>query len=411
MPGEKPSFEQARQLAPDKERVFGLAEMYEQFPAVDGSMRKIRTLLKESERDEVFTKEMDSALVALESGTELLQLSLKNQREYGLIDKRWWRNAETVRSGFEKGQLAMEMDLRFDADGEIWMSHDPKAGDGYFAPVLSALSTDDVKRRGERSSLEEVLEVFEPFANRGHRLMLELKNLGSDEGKQRVRAEHLRNVLRQRQLEEAVAVASLSPRVLMHIHEAMPRVPLAINGGIVPGFSYTARGEALAQALVPEDAKWRAFSCAPGVEIVVSAARTSPEHLYSQDRHTGFMCTRLPDELTAILKNQRDSGDRFGGLASLTMMTMLSNVLSCVGAEKPAAEMTSFYKQVADELGVRPLLATWGQQLGRVPGLGQLKPERQVEAMRQAFGVDSAIFTQNPETYAHLLPDEVLAEL
>ncbi len=398
-------------MAPEKALAFDFAQAYEQFPALNKPVEKILGLLEVTERDETFTREMDAALEALESGTELLRLSLTNQHEYGLIDKRWWRNAETVRRGFKKGQLAMEMDLRFDNDGELWVSHDPKAGDSYFAPMISTLGSEDLKRRGERSSLEDVLDVFEPFANRGHRLMLELKNLGPDEGKQRVRAEHLRDVLRKRKLEEVVAVSSLSPRVLMHVHEAMPRVPLAINGGIVPGFSYTARGEALAQALVPEDAKWRAFSCAPGVEIVVSAAKVSPEHLNSQGKHTGFMCTRLPDELTAILKDQRDSGNRFGGLASLTMINILGNVLSCVGAEKSAVDMTSFYRQVADELGVRPLLATWGQQLGNVPGLGHLKPERQVVAMRKAFGADSAIFTQNPEAYAHLLSDEVIAEL
>ncbi len=406
----------------DKE-VLSVAELYTQFPGIKEATEQMEKVLKNGEHSPEFVKEMEFALQNLRGATEILEISLKNQEEYGLVDKRWMREPEFMKNALEKGRLAMELDVRIDKDGKFWVSHATGARSSVLPPFINAMTTEEMEEKGRRFTVEEAFEIFSKYKDRGHKLILELKTLGPDEKKFPEVVESLKKLIDEKGLSEAVAVSSLSPGVLMSVHESIPEMPLILNGGIVPIVSYekpagkqTKTEKAVSNILrkiIPTDKKWRAFGLDLPVlgkvfEVVVSASEKTIRRPDGEGTQTGYALTRLPEDLVKVLREQRKKGMKFGGMVSLSAVTILASVLENLGATKEAEEMRRYYNEIVDDLGLGKMATTWGQGLNKIPLLGNtlfknLKPEEQIRIFKEQLGIDVLIYTKSPEAFAHKL--------
>ena len=384
-----------------------LAKRYTEFPDVKDAIGVMEKTLTQQEQSENFEREMESALKNLGRATDILELSLKNQETYGLIDTRWMRDTKIVEEALQKGRLVMELDIRLDKEGEFWVSHAVGAQASMFPPFIHKMTTEEMQTKSKRYPLEDGLAAFSEYSDRGHRLILELKTLGENPEKFPKTVEKLERILKEKAVKESIAVASLSPGILMEIHKKMPEVPLILNGGIIPGISYTEKTRSLLEGILPADRKWRAFGLAPFAEIVVCASEESPRRADGQGIQTGYAFTRLPTDLLNILKEQHASGKKLGGVVSLSMISNLGHVLDALGAKERARELRAYYRNVVDELGLGKMASTWGQTLGTMPGLRHLKPEQQMRTFKKEFGESTLIYTKSPEKWAHKLPKEL----
>jgi hypothetical protein len=396
-------------LTSEDDRALQMAELYRQFPEIADATKKFQEVLQSKDRNPEFSEEMESALVGLRAAIEILEISLENQEKYGLVDKRWMRDTKTMRNALERGRLAMELDVRTDKDNEFWVSHALGARATSFPPFVRNMTTQQMHDESSRYHLGEGLDEFATYNNQGqgHRLILELKTLGDDPTKFPEVLQKLEAMIREKGIEESVAVASLSPGILMATHEVMPRMPLILNGGIVAGISYNEKGEKLVDNMVPTDKKWRAFGVKPFGEVVVSAGDTTPRRVDGQELHTGYALTRLPNDLVQVLRKQTEEGQKHGGLVSLSAVTIMSSVLESLGAKKKAVAMRKYYADIVNELGLGKMATTWGQSLSKIPGLQQLSPEAQLEIFKRELGSDTVVYTKSPEDWAHNLPPEI----
>lgn len=391
----------------EKNGFYEKSELYPEFPVIKIIKAKIDALLQTGREDADFLVEMEHLMGQLQAATEILDLSLQNQEQYGLVDKRWMRRPGFMKEALEKGRLVMELDLRPDKEGNFWVSHAMGSGRTFFPPMIRNLSTEEMHQKSSRFSLEEALALFSRYKRQGHKLILEIKSLGPGLQTHGRYAENLQAVLKAAEVQDSVAVASLSPAVLMATHKVMGDMPLILNGGIVPGISYNAAGEKFAEAIVPQDMKWRAFGLKPFGEVVVSASNEAVRRPDGQDVHTGYALTRLPREMIDVFREQRKEGHKLGGLVSLSSVTILASVLDGIGAKRKAQELRSYYSRVMDELGVGKMATTWGQSLGKIPVLRNLNPREQLRTFKKELGLDTVVYTKSPEEWAHLLPKEV----
>lgn len=394
----------------EEKRVVSAAELYAEFPAIKDAFSAMENVLDGRENDPEFEASMRNTLEGLARGYELLKLSLHNQDALNLADKRWVRSRDFMEHALQSGRLSMELDIRLDAEGKPWVSHATGMSGNPLAGKIHTASSEQMAEGGSRFSLEEALDLFSKYKSHGHRLILELKSLGSDVSEFQKNLRRLEVILSEADATEQVAVSSLAPGLLMATHEAMPRMPLILNGGIAPIVSYSKVGEWVGENLVPEDSRWRAFGLAPFGELVVAAGVT-PERPDGHGIHTGYAMTRLPQAFIDVMRQQREDDIKFGGIVSLSAVHNLANILEGVGAKAKASQLRRYYKNVIDELGLGAMATTWGQEMGKVPGLSYLSPERQIETFRREFGALDLIYTKGPEKFAHTLSSETFPEL
>jgi len=389
------------------------AHDYQNFPAARSSLRHFYSLLKKRALgyDPEFAFNMANSLQDLDRSVELLELSLDTQEQYNLVDKRWARDTSSLEDALAKGRLVMELDIRMDKDGEFWASHAVGATTSFLPPFIHNLSTAEMVRDGKRFSLEDSLADFSKYAGKGHRLILELKTLGSDPEKFVTQAMKLKKMFHQHGVEGGVAVASLSPAILMAVHSVMPEVPLILNGGIVPGFSYQTKGESPVDKIVDTDKKWRAIGAKPFGEIVFSSSDDVVQRPDGAGTHTAYLMTHLPRQLLEVFRKQRLSGDKLAGLVSIAHVHNVASALQFVGARRASADVIRYYSNLIKELGVGAMSTTWGQRMSTIPGFSSLKPEEQIQTMRDNYGSEIVIYTANPEQTALLLSDEFREKL
>lgn len=386
------------------ERARTLAELYPQFPHTKPIHDAIRSVLERGETDERAGQELRDLYTQLEQATSVLELSLQNQKDYKLADKRWIRTPEMMEAALQRGRLAMELDLRQDANGGFWISHATGAKSSFAPPYVHELETEKLKAMGTRTSLEHTLDTFRPYQPYGHKLILEVKDLGAEPSEHHVAAERLAGILREHGVSESCAVSSLSPTILMNVHRAMPDMPLILNGGIVPCISYTGTDASREHPLIPKDGTWNAFGVKPFGELVVSATEEIIERPDGHGMHTAYLMTKLPKQLLDVLRSQHQNEAELGGIVSLSGVTIVASLLDVIGAKKRASELRTSYAQIMDELGVGTMATTWGQGGGFL--LKRLKPERQVEVFKRELGEDALIYAKSPEEWAHTLQEK-----
>ncbi len=407
----------------DKKAALTIAELYPQFPDIQNAAKVLQEILDEGGQSSEFKKEMQIALENLYRATDILKLSLKNQQDYNLVDKRWMREPTFMKNALESGRLAMELDVRIDKDGEFWISHAVGARASLLPPFIHAMSTDEMEKSGRRFTLKEAFKIFSAYKKMGHRLILELKTIGSDESTYAKTVTSLKELIVQAGVDEAIAISSLSPGILMAVHDIMPETPLILNGGIVPIISYERPADKqdflersvgnLAKKIIPSDKKWRAFGVdVPWLgklfEVVISASEKTISRPDGHGTQTGYALVRLPDDLVNVLQQQQIAGKEFGGLVSLSAVTIFANVLEMLGAYDKAREMREYYTKVVDKLQLGKMAATWGQNLHKIPVLGKflfkrLDPKEQIRVFREQLGDDTLIYTKSPEEFAHQL--------
>ncbi|MBI4991739.1 MAG: hypothetical protein HZB99_00785 [Candidatus Harrisonbacteria bacterium] len=400
-------------------------EKYPKFLSIEETAQKMREVLINSPHRPEFVAEMNGVLENLKRSAELLELSFKNQAEYNLVDKRWMRRPDYMKEALEKGRLAMELDVRMDKDGAFWVSHATGARASFTPPFIHEMTTEEMEKRGNRFTVEEALQIFSEYNDGKHKIILELKTLGSDEKNFPRIVENLKALIDKNGLKDAIAISSLSPGLLMSVHKVFPAAPLILNGGIVPGISYERPQEQqgitekvmnyIKRKLIPADKKWRAFGIKlPWLgklsEVLISASEETVIRPDGEGTQTGYALMRLPDDLTRAFLEQKQEGRELGGMVSLSAVTIFASVLDAVGASEKAKEMRQYYTEVVDRLGLGKMATTWGQGLSEIPFLGstlfrKLEPKEQIRVFKEQLGKDTMVYTKGPERFAHELPD------
>lgn len=376
------------------------AHLYRNFPEIKVTLDDFLDVLEKRRVAYVpgFADEMRRSLENLQKAVEIANMSLDAQREFNLVDKRWVRS--DLAESMAGGKFAMEMDVRMDKEGEFWISHAVGAKATFFPPLVNNLTTEEMREKSRRLNLADSLKDFIPYAKRGHRLILEIKTLGPDTEKFEQSALKLKKMLEDNGVEESVSIASLSPGILFAIHKVMPKMPLILNGGLLPAFSYHESANNPMKRLVGADESWRAFGMKPFGEVVFSANRDLIQRVDGEGVQTGYVLAAIPDELLRVLRQQKVDKARMGGIVSVAGIDIAANAMRLIGADQSAAQMSRYYADVVRDLGVNVMSGTWGQELGSVPGLVHLSPEEQIKAMRKFYGPDILIYTKNPETTA-----------
>lgn len=422
---QREEYENLKLYVPTEEEAKDIltAEKYPEFLSMKETTKEMKEVL--GNYDENFRERMDNVLEQLENSVNLLELSQKNQEEYGLVDKRWMREPDFIRKALEKGRLVMELDLRIDKDGEFWISHATGAKASFAPPFIHEMTTEEMEEKGRRFSLQEAFQIFSEYNDGKHKLILEIKTLGGKESDFENNIDYLMELISKNNLENVIAISSLSPGILMTIHKNMPKIPLILNGGIVPGFSYERTKEeqnfaenlaaGIMSKIIPSDKKWRAFGLELPIfkkvfEVVVSSSEESVIRPDGEGVQTGYVLASLPKDLTNVLLEQKKAKKELGGMTSLSAVTILASVLDMVGAKESAEKMRKYYNDVIEKLEIGKMVTTWGQGLSKIPIIGEtlfrrLKPEEQIKVFKKELGPDVLIYTKGPEEFAHKLPD------
>ncbi|MEK7068802.1 MAG: hypothetical protein AAB947_00290 [Patescibacteria group bacterium] len=393
-----------------------IADLYPHFPSIDEVLstgeKWIDTLDSENrpETPEGMPEEMMILFRQLKAATDILEKSLSNQDTLGLADKRWMRDTKSLDEAFERGRLVVELDVRQDKEGNFWVSHAVGANASFLPPYIHNLSTKEMET-SKRFSLGEGLKALQKYKERGHRFILELKTLGDgDEVAREQQVNKLKEILSSTGTEGSIAVASLSPGILMTVNKLMPEVQLMLNGGIIPGFSYTKMGEKVARML-PKDSRWHAVGIPHMGEVVMSASEESVVRPDGYGTQTGYMLTSLPKDLLEVLQKQARQPEKygkFGGVVSLSAVTIFANALKTFGADQQAKDMVGFYSKILNKLGVNIMVTTWGQGASWIPGLRHLQSMEQLAVFKETLGFDTIVYTKAPEDWAHLVPPEII---
>jgi predicted HAD superfamily phosphohydrolase YqeG len=320
------------------------------------------------------------------------RISFEQQDQYGLVHKRWMLGV--LEDSFKAGRRTIEMDLRMDSEHKFWISHATGVSASFFPPFIHKMTSEEIRKNGKRESLEHVLEIFSQYKNEGYHLILEIKSLGNDSESFSDRARELQRTLANAGAENAVAVASLSPGILLAIHDVMPEMPLILNGGIQPFISYQNKDISLG------DKKWKAFGIPHIGETIISDGFI-PKRADGEGTHTSYAFTHLPEELVKVMKEQRDAKIKFGGYVSLSAVTILTSIMDIVGMSKQASDMRKRYAKIITDLGLGIQVTTWGQSLSKI--FKHLDPQTQVEMFKRELGPDTIIYTKNSEEWAYKL--------
>jgi len=405
------ALSQSIEVTESQQLALTTAEKYHEFGAIKDTAAAMESVLERSATtNPAFANEVRGMLNNLVNASDILKLSLQKQAEYGLVDKRWIRQEKYMENALAAGRRALELDVRIDKEGGFWVSHATGARSSYASPHIHEMTTKEMQEHSRRFSLDEAFKVFADYKD-DHKLILELKTLGPDVHKFPEVVSHLKDLIEQYKAGDSVAVSSLSPGILMEVHKVLPEIPLILNGGIVPGITFEKPNEKslignLTDKFVPTDKKWRAFDMkVPGLgslfEVVVAAGEDTVIRPDGEGTQTGYLLTRLPEDLTNVLKEQKDK--EFGGMVSLSAVTMLASALEYVpGGHKKAETLRKYYKDVVDELGLKTMATTWGQNLSKY-GLHALSAPEQIKVFKK-LGID-LVYTAAPEEFAHMLPD------
>lgn len=377
-----------------------IAEMYYAFPAIADGIAPFERALAKTETDPEFSQEIERLLQNLRRAVDLVRTALDTQEKYNLADKRWIRDTTSLEEALARGRLVTELDIRLDKQGEPWVSHAVGAHNSFTPPYIHEQTTEEMEKGGVRFKLIDGLRALQRYQDRGHKFILELKTLGETPVEQRKNLKHLSRMLLETGTEPSIAVASLSPGILMAAADVLPRTPLILNGGIIPGISYTPGGERLVNAVLPADQKWHAYGIPKLFEVVVSASERTVERADGQDIQTGYALTKLPSDLLTVLQQQAKQPERFGkfgGVVSLSAVTIAASALDTLGDHDKAQKLRAYYANVVKELGVNVMATTWGQGAGAIPGLTHLSAEKQIATFKRELGPQTLVYTKGPE--------------
>lgn len=373
--------------------LFELAARYPRFFALESLRQGVEAQALDSRQ------KYQVVLNWLQGTIPILETSLENQRNYHLVNKCWNR-------GVNRGALVVELDVRLDAEGEFWISHGINVGKPLISPAIHTLKTEQMKEKGKKMSLSDALVVLRDFKGFGHRLIIELKTLGKDSDKFPEVAQRLIDQIKAGGVQEAVAIASLSPGILETVNAVMPELPLISLGGMMPIFSYFRDKDRKSifqeSDMAFEEGKVMVIGGGP-MEMVFTSGDTSPKRPDGHGKQMGYAYRRIPRQLRTALQAQHRHSSKLGGRATLSVVSMMANVLQMMGGIEVANLLRQYYSEVLNELNVGKMSITWGQNWSHLPFLSHLSAPAQVQSFRDFYGEDTLIYTDSPEKWAHLL--------
>ena len=331
---------------------------------------------------EALIKQLEVALSAVDQ-------SLANQIDYNIINHKQINTKEALEHELQSGTSIPELDIRFDEEGKPWISHSPRAGARFlFSEHIHKMTSEEVKKEGQRLSLEEGLDIFRKYYedNPNHRVVLEIKELGASPASHQQLLENIKGLLESRGLTETAIFATLSPSILKSIHEQFPENSKILNGGIAPVISY----DLAEKSTGPEKDQEFAVKI-PGVELFFSNSTEIKDHADGYGKQTGYLWTRLPRETIKTLRRMNEEGKI--GAASLTVVNKFANILDHF-SPKTAEQLRRHYAEQLDKLGIKKQVA-----------ISKSNPRENLLRTKEQMGQDSIIYSDtSPGEWAADLP-------
>lgn len=217
-------------LDDNQTKAIATADKYYKYPEIAKNIKSMENIFKRTVNDKTddfeTKKEVQDLLANLVKAADFLDISLQKQKEYGLVDHRWViGDRRFVKEALAAGRRTLELDVRIDEEFGFWISHATGAKKNSTPPHIHEMTTAEMEEKGNRPSLEEVFKQFAEYKDE-HKLVLELKTLGPDVAKFPEVVGHLKKLIEENKIDGSVAVASISPGILMAVHKEMPDMPL-----------------------------------------------------------------------------------------------------------------------------------------------------------------------------------------
>ena len=165
---------------------------------------------------------------------ENLNKSLKNQIEYQIVNHQRIDNLNDLKAELCGGTSTPELEIRFDAGHQPWVSHSARIGR---LGLINHLYSEELQDK--KLSLEESLKLFKEYLddNPNHRLVLDIKELGANVTEGKMDLENVKDLLVKYDLKRCVIFSVSSPCILGMIHFAFPSSSIILKGGIIPVIS------------------------------------------------------------------------------------------------------------------------------------------------------------------------------
>jgi hypothetical protein len=391
----------------DSEHKLAEARRYADFQGLGELEQQVQNLA-ESEDDtdrESRQQEFDSLVSQIDGGLDALRKSQEAQRKYGLVEKFLWDDSgNPVEAAFKSGARAMEVNIRLNADNQFIIQHHPtvqpnaaleKSAKG---KLVHEMTTEELADKTKILPLDEALKTLAEYKDNDHKLILQLKTLGSG-----YPTETLENLATfQQKLDEYdvannVVVSSLSPTILAAVHEAMPDMPLIMNTAVTPVISYPKEasfGAAIGKALSLGKG-WAKLGTKRWHVLLATAegAMKAPEKIGGdgQGKNNQYLMTAIPQEVIEAVAGQRAQTEEFGGAMSVAAVSILASALEALGAKNKAADMRQKAIEKIHSMNLSVQTTTWGGLKNKNGPLKALNPLHQIEQAQQA-GFDAEKF-------------------
>ena len=276
-----------------------------------------------------------------------------------LVEKSRWHEQDIktdVIRAFSEGAPAMEIDVRADISGRLYVHHADKLPNGLL------LSRSHAEQLGDVPLLSDILSVLAEFPS-AH-LVIELKTMGSIAEQPEVMS-RLVCLLNKEHVINRVSIASLSPSLLLAAHATMPTLPLILNAGWTPCISYPCGrfGKNIAKRL-ESGRGWFTLGTHKSFVVIASgrgALRYPMEGGADGCGHTNlYALTQFPEQLIEVLREQTEAGYPYGGAASVANSTASSSFLRKLKLNKWAYQVSNRAIQTVHDLGMNAQTTTWG---------------------------------------------------
>jgi hypothetical protein len=405
------------------------AKRYSEFRNL-GMLAQRLTQIEQTGNPEEYSEEFENLVSQIDGGLDALKKSQETQKKYGLVEKFLWDDSgNPVEAAFKSGARAAEVNIRLSSDSEFIIQHHPtiqknaaldKSAKG---KLVHEMTAEELATETKVVPLDKALKTLSEYQDNDHKLILQLKTLGSGNPEETQRnLDVFQQKLQEYGVADSVVVSSLSPTILAAVHEKMPDMPLIMNTAIAPVISYPEEksfGAAFGKFLqgstgwqkllstlknrVDADAKIKPESTQPlrsprgwvkippilrnHISIATAEGAMKAPEIMGGDGHgrnNMYFMTAIPAEIVEATAKQQEQVDEFGGAMSVAAVTIVASVLETLGAKKKPADMRQKAVEKMHSMNLSVQTTTWGGLKNKNGPLRALDPMHQIRQMEQA---------------------------
>ncbi|MDR1300572.1 MAG: hypothetical protein LBK50_02595 [Candidatus Nomurabacteria bacterium] len=325
-------------------------------------------------------KKADALYQTMNKTLDILDQNRATQQQYNLVNKSAWSSGKGfVEEMYKKGNVAVEIDVRPNAEGEFVLTHWGRDESVISGEKVGEQTTAEVKERGKKDTLDDVLGLLAEYQDDGNHMIIEVKDLGEDSA---AGVAEILNKLKKHGVEDSVAIASLEPSVLAAVYQIAPEIPLIVNKK--PVFAEKTvepspfSDEDVARIHKLTEGRW---------------AKLGPLEVSTVNDDKGE---------TVLVQTPEEFYEETGLSKGISGVFIKAGVMKLFGHAEKAAELVKSAVKEAHAKGMDVQISTWGDEALRntigkiIPGLDKMASASEQIKMAREAGMD-----ENDTIYAH----------